>query len=433
MLPAPTILGDVTGDATGSSYLSINQEDVDLAQAYIDGNATLTFQQIANGDLNNDGMITQVDIPLLEELIASLQPPSPDPVADLLIDTSVGLPGGGGGDTPWGVIQIRYVPADNEIVVNICRDTPIDETGQTIEELYNSWVNTNQTIEGAIVTFVPMLLQEPYASDYQVWYNAAGDYSVNSIEKSTQFPGNLDHLNYYTIKLDAESNESFDEGWNLEAFLLDDQDGAYNININSAIGVSLYGDVGAVDMPFEPFEMMSTLNDSLSEHHGIYRIRYQSGYVFVEFHNATMVTSNNHYLGNDFYNINAQTLGGLINNSQDEYFVGLSRFRFLMAKNDEYYDLLDDDKKQIIDNLMIIFNATSWRFPWTSPVIGGSNSVGFRVQYPHDYEGGSIQVSSNGDIYTIDGQEVEFQDTSLEINMQNAIEITMMVDEEYWI
>ena len=89
-----------------------------------------------------------------------------------------------------------------------------------------------------------------------------------------------------------------------------------------------------------PFEMMSTLNYSSGTYHGVYRfwlLHSQPGLgIDVQLRNPTIVTSDNHYLGSSFENINAQTFAGLVNNAQDEYFVGGQRFTFNISKNDEY-------------------------------------------------------------------------------------------------
>jgi len=434
MLPAPTIPGDVTGDGTGLNYLSITQDDVDLAQAYLDGDETLTFQQIANGDLNNDGMITEDDIALLEELIAGLQPPTPDPVGDLLVDTSVGFPAGGLLEFPWGVIRIGYDAGSDEINIQILRDTPIDETGQTIEELYDSWVNSGVSIVDTVMTFIPMLLQEPWATESQIWYNAAGNYVVNSIEKILSFPGNLDHLNYYEIRLDAGGN--VDAGWNLDALTLQDQEGAYSIIINSGIGVTLYGQAVVPEAEFEPFEMMSTQNDETNDTDaGLHQfVPTTSGELRFYVHNGTQVTNNYHYLGSDFYSKSWLDFMGLTNNSTDEYYLtGVRVTTHISIRSQAAYNSLSNNQMLFYDRLMLVFDGSSWELGFgSSPLYTQSSTKTLiRINGDSGIDSQGNPILRDGSFYQI-GEEDPIALSYISNTLSGVVDFGFSIEYEFW-
>tara|TARA_R110002020_G_scaffold290190_1_gene505664 strand:+ start:6328 stop:11178 length:4851 start_codon:yes stop_codon:yes gene_type:complete len=431
MLPAPTILGDVTGDGTGSNYLSITQDDVDLAQAYLDGDETLTFQQIANGDLNNDGMITEDDITLLEELIASLQPPSPDSVGELLIDTH-SLSGDDLSYIVCGVIRIGYDTINNEINIQILRDTPIDETGQSIEELYNSWVNSGVSIVDTVMTFIPMLLQEPWLSESQIWYNATGDYLVNSIEKILAFPEVHDEWNYYEIRLDALSNPNFDEGWNLDALTLQDLNGAYLEGENSGIGVTLYGQAINPEPPFEPFEMMSTQNDWNDPNGGIYDFSAtHAGSIRVYIHNGTQVTWNDHYLGSSFYSKTWLDFKGITNDNSDEYSLTGVRVRtHCSIRNQDNYNELQEGSqaKTHHDNLMTLFDGTSWQLKVTGLYITSSTKTAIVIDGDTGIDVNGDAILRNGTVYEIQGESIE----TIGGTSEDILDFGFSIEYEFW-
>ena len=131
--------------------------------------------------------------------------------------------------------------------------------------------------------------------------------------------------NIVKIVLDTDSNENFDSAWVLP--------GMYDLVHSNAANVKIYSDVVTLDEELGlPFEMMSTLHDSSSTYHGVYRFWLSGSYINIQIRNSVIITSGNHYLGSAFENINAQTLAGLVNDTQDEYHVGLARFTFNISK-----------------------------------------------------------------------------------------------------
>ena len=407
MLPSPTVVGDVTGDATGQNYLDINQEDVDLAQDYIDGNVELSLQQISNGDLDGDGMITQADITLLEELIESLQPPEVDPVGDLIIDTNVFGIDHDNGATAYGVRRIAHSTTDDEISIHIVRDTPINESGDTIEELYNSWVENGINIQDSIATFVPLLLKEPWLTTHQAWYNAAGDYLVKSIEKIENFPGVMDHLNYYELILDAGGN--IDAGWNLDALTLQDDDGAYDNSTNSGFGVEIYGEEVSPPSTFEPFEMMSTSNDPTDPNGGVYSFTATSqGTLKVFMYNGTQVTWNDHALGWTFYSKTWLDFKGLTNDSQDEYHLAGVRIRTHCTIRDQNnYNNLGTSNTLYHNSFLAVFDGTSWELNTSGLYLSGSgNKTAIAINGDTGIDANGDAILRTGNTYEIEGESI---------------------------
>ena len=115
MLPEPTMLGDVNLDGF------VDNADVELMMEYINNDTnipSLTLQQIANGDMNGSGSIDTQDIILLVSLVESLnEPPAlADPIGDLLINTQ---PSGLLSKSQIVAYKITYNISDSDIVLQI--------------------------------------------------------------------------------------------------------------------------------------------------------------------------------------------------------------------------------------------------------------------------------------------------------------------------
>ena len=275
-----------------------------------------------------------------------------------------------------------------------------------------------------------MLLQEPWATESQIWYNAAGDYIVNSIEKSTDFPGFLDSLNHYEIRLDAGGN--VDAGWNLDTLTLQDQEGAQSLFTNSGIGVTLYGQAVVPEAEFEPFEMMSTQNDSSDPNGGIYDLTAtNSGSLRIYMHNGTQVTWNDHYLGSSFYSKTWLDFKGQTNDNSDEYFLGGVRVRtHCTIRIQDNYDELPEasQAKTAHDNLMTLLDGTSWQLKVTGLYISSSIKTAIVIDGDTGIDANGDAILRNGMVYEIQGESFQAISTISE----DILDFGFSIEYEYW-
>ena len=180
------------GHLDGDDY--ITQNDVDLAQAYVDDPVAnpLTLEQIVNGDIDNDGIVTQDDVGLITNMVKPIPGPV-DPIGDLLIDTDSNI--------AVGVLSLYH--EDNNIVIEISEGVAISES-QFILEYMDELSSNDLTLIGTNITFQPSLTGELDSWPYYFWLGAAGDYTIESI---VHIDNTFPPFNRFIITLDAPEVE----------------------------------------------------------------------------------------------------------------------------------------------------------------------------------------------------------------------------------
>ena len=195
----------------------VTEADVELVQSYIDNPSTseLTMQGFMNADINNDFAVTDDDLNAIDALIP---PDEVEPVADLLIDTTLD-------DT--GIFTLAYI--NNKIRFTVNDSLIVSQQGATLAELLQDYEDNNLTLVGTNVTFQPLFTgvfdsNNGNIIDYTFpWLEAAGEYTLHSIEVLDSNPNS----NYLEINLDASgidstgltpigilANDGFDSGLN---------------------------------------------------------------------------------------------------------------------------------------------------------------------------------------------------------------------------
>jgi len=171
--------GDVTLD--GDGY--VTQEDIDLVQAYIDDPVAnpLSLQQIANADIDLSGVVDEEDLVKIGKL-AVFPPEDVEPIGSILINTSE--------DGSNGVVSMQY---DGDKITIVINSSTTINPDYDLSEYLEETLGANQTLEGTVVTFQPVLTGDLDTPPWD-WLNVAGDYSVLSIT--------YDNPNY-TIVLDT--------------------------------------------------------------------------------------------------------------------------------------------------------------------------------------------------------------------------------------
>ena len=222
MLPEATILGDLNGDGV------VNEDDVEIMQLYIDDYEAnpLNLQQIANGDFNGDGQITDIDRVALDNYIDSLAPPPfEDYAGGLIIDTEV--TGG------FGVFLLSYDSSEEEIIIEILESITIGYN--ILDDYMEGLESSEETLVETPVTFQPVLSGAYEGTTYYPWLSAAGNYQVKRIEHITT---GVIQLYRYRFVLDANV-ETFEDGWNLQNLTIGDSIDPSNMN---SLNLHMYGD-----------------------------------------------------------------------------------------------------------------------------------------------------------------------------------------------